>query len=86
MIKGSCQSRRKVVTHNSKRDLPLVCKYTNMISTKLSLFNLNYESFKLIKKISEFRYVNKFQENFYPNVLLSILRSSSKVGNYCVFL
>ena len=25
-IKGGCQSGRKVVTHNSKSDLPLVCR------------------------------------------------------------
>ena len=30
-IKGGCQSGRKVVTHNSKSDLPLVVRYLDNI-------------------------------------------------------
>ena len=38
-IKGGCQSARKVVTHDSKRDLPLVC-----LKRKKDMSNLDIKS------------------------------------------
>ena len=45
-IKGGCQSGRKVVTHNSKSDLPLIMETnTSIVSALLLLKLLRYLDF-----------------------------------------
>ena len=45
-IKGSCQSGRKKVTHNSKSDLPLVFNKKN----KRTIYNTHFEVERIVRR------------------------------------
>ena len=54
-IKGSCQSRRKVVTHNSKSDLPLIFEniYVTQNLEKFYTVRSSYPSKILQRRIND---------------------------------
>ena len=56
-IKGGCQSGRKVVTHNSKSDLPLVEKNEYTISFQISQFHTYFFSSLLGLMVRDQKYV-----------------------------